>query len=78
MKKLELNGNYVIELTKPEGEVKYWHISFLEKNKDGLTPVFAAPITLTQENNEMGIMQFEFDSKNLFIEEIPHTVNDSE
>ncbi len=71
MKKIELNGNYVVELTKPESGVKYWHISFLKKNNNGLTPVFDAPIILTQENSEMGIIQFDLDSENLFIEEIP-------
>ncbi len=72
------SGTYIIELTKPDGEVKDWHISFLKQHEHGLTPVFDAPISLTRESNEMGIIEFKLDSQNLFIEAIPHTVSDSE
>lgn len=72
-RKIELSasGNYIIELTKSKDEVKAWHISLLKKDKNGVNPVFDAPITLTQENNEMSIMQFELASKICLLKQCP-------
>lgn len=72
MKEISLDGKYVIELSKSiEAEKIYWHFTIFKKFENGtVSPLCDAPVTLLQQNEEMGL-QFELDSKNLFIENNP-------
>ena len=61
---LNLNGTYILQLTKNEAG-EFSNAIFLQKDKDGLTPAFDFPVKLLQENENMGL-EFEFEAKNIF------------
>jgi hypothetical protein len=64
-KLVTLNGTCVLQLLKND-DGKFSTAIILQKDKDGLTPVFDFSINLLQENENMGL-EFEFNADNIFI-----------